>query len=251
MGYLTSWYDSNDIFPFHTVGHGPIDLYNMYITWIAGTTPEWLKIIPPDAQGGFLGRLLFIYSDERKRIPRPRPAPGKKELLDGLVYISKLAGEIAIPEETWQLFDAEYMAIADTEDPRQAGFYERIHDTWLKVGTLLAAGKGTLNLTPETLREAIDLVAEVAPNIVPALQYVGTSEHSQDSERILRQLARKGGSMTRSEVINANAWKMSAEDIDKVMKTLEARTRVRTTMRGRAQIYLLVPPPLGAGPEPS
>lgn len=244
---LTELYDSQDKFPYQTITHGNIDLHNLYVVVLAATPREWLKVIPEDATGGFIGRVVFVYSSERKRIPRPRPDTDMQYLTDGLRRIASIKGEITVTTQAWEMFDDWYMTIPDIDDIRLAGFYERIHDHVLKVATILALSHYSTTITDNVLKVAISVVNDVAPAQETALQFVGTTEHSQDASRILEQLKRSGGRMSRSQVINANAWKNSAEEITKVIQTLKEGGRVTEIVEGRTTYYQLrgdMPPAL-------
>jgi hypothetical protein len=226
ISYLTTWYDCPDLFQYITASRGQLDYHNLYISFLAASAEEYLGIIPQDAQAGFLSRVVFVYSKERKRIPQPTMGPHRQYLVDTLAQVAKLQGEFTLEKDAWEYYDDWYMNIPTVNDPRQGGFVERIGDHALKVACLLAAAENTLIVSKHKLMAAVYMLEQITPGVQVAMAYIGTTDFSQLTSRVLSLLSLNGKQTSRS-VYNDCAFMASVDDVNKAFSDLQARGLIR------------------------
>ncbi len=245
IAFLVSVHEGKDEWEYATIARDRRTLKNVLLTVIGASTPEWMRQIPEDAVGGgFAGRVIWVGA-EKRRFSVAWPKVTKEEqdlkikLTKTLQVISELRGEFTVSMEAYRLFDEWYGSIAEPDDPRIAGFIERMHDQALRVGMILSVAEGnSLVLEGAHIKRAIELLEGVARFMPRVLSFVGTSEHSRDAERILGQLQRAQRSeLPHGQLLAMNSWKLSAEDFRKVMQTLSERDEVEVIEVGRKTIY--------------
>lgn len=247
IAFLVSIHEGKDEWEYTTIGRGKEQIFNVLLTLLGATTPDLLRTLPTDAVGGgFLGRVVFIGADRRRHaVAWPRITDKErllaKDLIHDLIHISLLKGPFVIPKETEQAFEKWYMKIPEPHDPRLCGFVERMHDQVLRVAMVLSAGlHDELIVHPQELHHAIKLIEGVLAYLPEILSIVGTTEHSQDAIRVLRQLERAGGELKHSQLLALNGWKLSAEDFRKVIQTLVERKEIEVNQVGRGEVYKLL-----------
>jgi hypothetical protein len=226
ISYLTTWYDCPETFHYITATRGNMEYHNLYISFLAASAEEYLGIIPPDAQAGFLSRVVFVYSKERKRIPQPTMGPHRQHLVDTLQRVAQLNGVFDLEQPAWDFYDDWYKSIPHVNDPRHSGFVERIGDHALKVACLLAAADGVLLVSQAKLVTAISLLERIAPGIQAAMAYIGTTDFAQLTSRVLTLLSINGQLLDQA-LYNECAYMAGVEDVNKALKDLQTRGLVK------------------------
>lgn len=243
VSFLTSIYDSPDRWDAITKTQGSANLQNVCVTCLLASAPTWLKVIPQEAvEAGFIGRYIFINaSQRRKNIAWPNPKAAstggitKEMLVEDLRAIAELKGEMVPTPRVRAEFEEWYNALPEaTNDPRMTGYYDRVHDSALKLAMILSASRGdSLVVNEHHLGAAINVLREVEAGLPFATTHVGTTEHSRDAERVHRQVVRAGGRASRTELMRWNAWKLSGSELDEIIRTLAERGLVQTVAGGK------------------
>ncbi|KKK48946.1 hypothetical protein LCGC14_3140030 [marine sediment metagenome] len=113
VGFLTDIYNSREKWLYTTRTKGKVELSGICVSLLAGSAPEWLKLIIPMGAvgGGFTSRIIFVYEEDRRRsIPRPSP-PDKKlrdDLIADLKIMTTMEGEFKLSPDAGKLFDDWY-----------------------------------------------------------------------------------------------------------------------------------------------
>jgi uncharacterized protein DUF3987 len=246
MGFMTSVYMGKDKYGVLTKGGGDVQLENVLINFLGATAPDWLESLSEDvAKGGFLARIVFVTADKRKR-NIAWPEPTKKgitldDLVHDLAHISVLRGEMQKTTALKEAFEEWYNEEKPShDDPRVQGFREREHDLALRIAMLLSiANSDSLIIDKPHLIIAKNILKDVESFVPRALTHIATSPHSRDAERILNQIKRRGGKMTYTEILQANSWKMSATEVQEVIKSLEERDAITHSRSGRKITYTI------------
>lgn len=247
MGFLTSIYMGKDHYsrPL-TSGTGHIEISNALVNFLGATAPDWLETIGEDvAKGGFLARMIFITADKRKKdVAWPKPPIGGvtiQSLVEDLQEIAAIKGQIIPTPRLIKAFEDWYCTKRpDHDDPRIQGFRERSHDLALRLAMLLTvASSDDLILDEPALQLAITLIHEIEQYVPAALSHIGTSTQSREADRILKQLQRHGGKMTRAELSRLNSWKMKISELDEVIQQLMTNQVIIMERQGKSIYYVI------------
>jgi hypothetical protein len=236
ISFMTRWYDCPDIFPYLTATHGKLEFFNLYPTFLGATPETMLNIIPAEARGGLLSRMIFIHSNDRKRIPRPRAGPGYSALIDQLKQIANMKGVFTETKSAQDYFDEWYMTIPDEADDRAATFMERLPDHVLKMACILAASRDTMTIDVKLMDAAIQVMVEVIPGVRHILAHVGASDFAQLTMRILSQIT-SYGPFAKIQIYTANSFTASVEEIDQAVADLVERRLIKETFVGSVPTY--------------
>lgn len=199
---LTKTYNCQDKYDHTTARDDTITILNPYFTILAATDPANLKVLPEDAIGGLLGRMMFISATERrKNTPRwAEEDDAHIELRNKLVYdlhtISMLGGELKILSDAREYFDRWYdkIEVMEMSDRREGAFYERCHDTAIKVAMLHAVAKSNEpTLTLESMIIGIKLIEQQIPELKANLSWTGANVFEQHRSKFIDILLRGGG----------------------------------------------------------
>lgn len=244
MGMMTSLYMGKEKYSYLTKMGGEVKLENVLINFLGASAPDWLETISEDAaKGGFLARIVFITaSKRRKSVAWPDPSITHvdiDDLREDLIHISNIRGEAKPTQEMRDYFEAWYTKEEPPhDDPRVQGFREREHDLALRIATLLSVAQSDDLLVDKSHLEVARAVLKDVEDFVPqALSHIATSPHSRDAERILAQVKRRAGSMSYTDILRANSWKLSATEVQEALRTLEQREEVHFVRQGKKLIY--------------
>lgn len=250
MGFMTSVYMGKEKYGYLTKMGGEIKLENVLLNFLGATAPDWLETLSEDvAKGGFLARMVFITADKRRRaIAWPEPNESEVSLEDlraDLCHIATLTGQMIVTPELKDAFTQWYIKEEPPhDDPRVQGFRERQHDLALRLSMLLSvASSDSLVVDVGHLKTARSILKDIEDFVPKALAHIATTPHSRDAERILATIKRKGGSMSYTDILRANSWKLSATELQEVIRTLEGRQEIHMVRAGKAMTYKLGPKP--------
>jgi len=244
MGFMTSVYMGKEKYGYLTKGGGDIKLENVLINFLGASASDWLETLAEDvAKGGFLARMVFITASKRRHAdawPRPNTAlVSLDDLRLDLQHIATLEGEAKPTEELITGF-AEWYSKEEPihDDPRVQGFRERQHDLALRISMLLSiATSDSLVVNERHLKVAQSIVQDIESFVPQALSHIATSPQSRDAERVLAQIKRKGGQMSYTDILRANSWKLSATEVQEILRTLEGREEVHFVRSGKKLVY--------------
>jgi len=239
VSFMTRWYDCPDIFPYLTAAHGKLEFFNLYPSFLGATPETMLNIIPTDAQGGLLSRMIFIHSIDRKRIPRPKAGAGYSNLVDQLKQIATMKGAFIESPQAQSYFDDWYMTIPDEVDARAATFMERLPDHALKLACILAASRDTMQIDVRLMDAAISTMINVIPGIKHVLAHVGATDFAKLTLRVLAQV-KDYGPLAKVQVYTANSFTASVEEIDQALSDLVERKLIKETYLGSVASYILI-----------
>jgi hypothetical protein len=192
---LTSLYEGKDRWEYRTKTHGESILNNVNVNLFGCSNPEWLaKGFSEDAfGGGFMGRTIYVFQDEGKKIAWPRKPKGMDELelklMNDLIQMSELCGEYIVAQSGIDFYEDWYNTYKGDFTGRMAGYYERKPDHILKLGMILAAARSnSLVVTEDDLRAALFLLDDVEKDMPSAFAYIGATNEARISQHILEKI---------------------------------------------------------------
>jgi hypothetical protein len=224
---LTKLFDCPKLFDYKTWAHGVISLRDVFITILAGTTPEGAAKSMPDTAfgGGFASRIMFIYqrdTDRRNALPELtlEEIEMKEELIGGLLQIGRLRGDFCLTNEAKGYYIDWYDHMDFPEDKRMEGYYGRKHDHVLCLAMILSAAQMEHpKVTSNHVEAAIMALDSMEKQMPYALAQVGTADVRVHMERVIRQL-QKFKRITHSELLKKNWSYMPSKDFRELMSTL-------------------------------
>lgn len=245
---LTKIYGCQDEHPHTTASEGQLLLRNLYPTFLGGTAPQNLKVLPEDAVGGLLGRLIFVTSDNpRPPIAWPDPSADDRVLWNklgaDLTFISRLKGEIKKTPEAREHFKEWYEGNTreKSDDPRVDAFRARCHDTALKIAVVLSISESDrLVLTDKHVARGIDYIEKQIPEFSKIAAWTTSSIYAQNRAKFIDILRRQGKFGTRKAMLKIMA--LPVEEIQIIENSLqeEGILQIIIDTKGKTMIYKLI-----------
>lgn len=241
---LTQGYNAQKHYSHLTAKDDRILLHNLYFTLLAATAPQNLKVIPEEATGGLIGRIIFITaSKKRKRTAWPDRGSDdlRLNLINDLAQIATLEGEIKVPHDSKEVFTKWYESQPDldTSDARLAAFHERSHDTALKLAMLLSLSRSDdMIVKPEHIISGINIVETLIPDLPKTLTWTSQTEFGQGKARFIDILRRCGGKLSRSEMLRAMG--VSADELNSIESTVVQSGEVLVDKVKQKIVYVLL-----------
>ena len=224
---LTKLFDCPDLYQYKTFSHGTVDLRDVYISILAGTTPDSLKRCLPDAAfgGGFTSRMMIVSQDDttrRNAFPElsDEERQLRQELVDDLQDVSKASRENFLTPEGKAFFEEWYSKQELPEDKMMDGYFGRKHDHVLRLAMVIGAAFKTEGKVDErTLKAAIGFLEAAEYQAPSALKRIGAGVHSDHLDRVSRQMMRFKR-ISHSDLLRKNYHYLDAAGFREVMDTL-------------------------------
>jgi len=252
---LTSLYGCPDRWEYITKMCGKDFLFNVWISLLGASSPEWLKIglTMDNLSGGFSARVIFVVQSDT---PRKEPHPIitreqvliREELVRELVWMGELRGEVRLSEEADEAYREWYEDDGRMpEDPRMLSFYEREHDHLLKLAMVVGVSNGELRgkgdvcgvISLRTMKDAMLMLDRVKEMMPLAFTSITENPISRGADKITEVLANYGGEMERSLLLRKVYYYLDKDSFEKAISLLEGMKRVRVETRGRKRWIIL------------
>lgn len=243
MATLTRLYGCPDYVKNETKKSGVDHVTDAFITTLLATTPTDLtELIPDVATGkGFTPRLVLVCNEtpRGKRLFVPMDLELKVRLVEDLKYIKKnIIGSFILSPEANQWVEKWYEKLKYPEDEMLDGFYGRKHTLLFKVGMLVSISyKDGLVLEESDLQKALALIDQMESFMPTAYNAVGEDPQTRHQDRILRQLERRKGVATKSQLLHDNWGKLPAKALEEVMYHLQQSGELDIILSGRTTTY--------------
>lgn len=238
---LTDFFDSRSSGDKETATNGLMKVRNIALSFLACSNEGWAaQSIPESAfQGGFLGRSLMFYFEGPVNIVPEVTLPDPHEyqrLVEMLRLTQFIDGEFRWTEAGKEWYFNKYRWIKTNwpEDERTDPFWSRYGNHLLRLGMLFRISemieeghrfkKPVLDM-PKTIdvrhfEQADAVILHVLQYIPRIYSFLGLAKSGEDAARILRYIARKGGSCTNGQLSRYMIRFMTLPKLDEVMKGL-------------------------------
>jgi hypothetical protein len=240
-------------FQYGTRGKGLVTIADPCPSILGGCTPSQIAHLFPTRAvgGGFVRRVNFVYASERSAsIPWPTERNGndthRQALVADLRTIAQLRGQFTVDQLAKGLFTCYYTETGCDEFADEAtSSYEtsRFFHAMKLAMCLSMARDDSLVITAPDAAKAIDMVNNVCEGLKRVFRAVGDAETAAALDKILRFLeARtKIKFVTRSDIMNA-LWRDvgTTQNLDILLATLTCGNLIRTEQRAGITAYTVV-----------
>lgn len=240
---LTNLWDNLDVYDNPKTRGQSVKINQPTINILSGITPHGIA----DAfralavTGGFFSRLLFIYSNPTGRkitFPSQPDESLRTHILNRLVDVSELSGEVILSSQVRSLLDRIYKQAPHFPDPRFQYYAQRRFTHLLKLLIIMAASRGSKEPTEDDciLANTILHVAEI--NMPKALGEYGKSKHSEISNAIVDHLNSVPMSdfQTIYKLVRRDITKIN--DVREIIAGLLEADKIQTDKRKGKIVYL-------------
>lgn len=249
---LTDLYDCPDTFRYVTRTRKPIELDNIFINFIAGTTPEWLATNLPEAafEGGFMSRVIWIVKHWKDRIIPLEDEPDPKQLSDLVKMLNYIhnhhTGPMTFSPQSKQWYINWYTKNSSqaSDSEKLSGFHERLPDTMIKTAMLLQAADkpGFMELELQYLIQAEKILRWSMEKMFRAFEATELSRMGQ-LRRMINGILDHYGEISQRDVMRKVAGRLDYKDqfiqVREIMEEageLHVETRPSKSGRGRPKI---------------
>lgn len=230
---------------------GEIKFPKPCITWLAGSTPEWLgeSVTLEDMLSGFFGRVIGVpeWYDDTNRVYRPAEfdPPDKQDVLNylcGRINLLTSIPENSVFEMTKQAEEVDrdwYMTRPQPQDPRLMPFWRRESDLALKLGMILSLCRGqTLRIEAEDITEAHTLVRQAREAMPKIISWTGSGKLGV-KEREVEQFVRVRKTWVRRARLlqHMKFHNVSLKELEEICAELEAMGNIISRKRGNTMEY--------------
>jgi hypothetical protein len=237
----------------YTLRGGKTKIKNRCISILAGSNETLLKdfYTMQASYGGLLRRTCLIKPDKR----RPPNAlmettdhladVDKKKLVDFLKEIQKLKGEFKFLQKAKDVYIAWYKDLYNNYDKivDKSGFVAGMHALIAKLAMVLAAAENTLEISEDIIQKAIKEIIDLKGNYTTYIMGAGKNPHADISAVILttmwQQACNGNHKLKRREMLFKFWNEISAEDLDKIIQTLQGAGLIQMTPVGMEPAYEL------------
>ena len=245
---MTELYDCED-FEYRTRGRSIEHIHNPCFSFIGGTTIHWIKeaLSTSAITGGFTARIIFVYLTKReKNIFWPNISLKNQKRHEDIVHdlneVAKIRGPFSLDDEAMKVFENEYEDFNNHSEllhnPLTSGYAGRRHITLLKVSLAVSASRTDEKVIDKgdmiVARQALQVTEESMPRVMRA---ISTTEVGDICEFVIN-IIRQKKVLTRSDLLKATRHKVTAAQLDDIMRGLCEQGIVVQDLRDNRIIYL-------------
>jgi len=246
---LTAWFDCPSVWRGSTIGRGNSLLREVYLCMVGASTADWLiSAIPADAWGGgFMSRILLVPQENTNR-REPHPPPLNEATIERLrdhlraIITCPHRGAVSMSPAVLAWYQDWYNSHRDRDplDAKFSGYWERKPDHLLRMSLLMHYSKhAEPGLDIGDIEDALRVLNWTEWFLPATFAEVSSTELGRAQLRILKQLARTGGSRDHSTLLRRNAFEVSARQFREIMSGLIEAGLVKREQNALGIIYTL------------
>lgn len=238
-------------------GDGTETIKNPYITALFGSSPAHFYDSIPQAniEGGYIGRNLIIYEEQRSKYIDPLSADEEKDALEDkvipkfvphLIKIGAHKGRLVPTEGARGLYNTwrrEWRATQHKYNDK-TGFINRVPDHVMKVAICLALAR--YKFEPEIneldIQDAIEKVTALVYSNERATQGVGLDPLAAQTKIVLNLLlAAENNTLTRKQLLSKGYGNFDSPTLDNILNTLLEMGWIKRnrTVAGKASDWVI------------
>lgn len=222
----------DDVYEYHLRSQNSIIIKNLCVSMLAASNETFLRDVYDSraVYGGLLGRTFMIKPDETRKANSLMNAPetakfDEVHLVNSLKQIRNLNGRVTIEKDAGEAYTAWYNDLYDKykTHPDKTGVIQRMHTNVIKIAIIMAAAEYSLTVTRAIFERAILEVTSLRQNYELYVMSAGKSNMADIGAKLLAAMLEKTPvhRITRTEFLMKNWGDVQAEDLDKLIVTLE------------------------------
>lgn len=237
---LTALYDCPEEWSAATILRQDDKLYNVAITFVGGSTPDWIRTSVSEDMfgGGFMGRCVFVYRESSgRRFPRPDPLdPVTRDFLAEtlLQWVNLNRQAVSVTKQTWDVYDEWYCELAelieqgDVEE-RMRGYFVRKPTHVLRLATLLAMSMDRTTIQARDFDQALKIVDHEESYLEQCFAEMALHEDARWVGLVKNTIRRNGNLISRND-LNRKTYRYlgSSQALDRVLATLQDHRELET-----------------------
>lgn len=243
---MTNWYNpSSQDYQESTRKHGDRIFSPPCLTWLAGTTVEWLRqTVDKEAMlSGFFGRVAISPGiPNLERVYQPTSPPDYADVIeyikDRVGWLTTLEGEFRMSGAAYECDKYWYETRAEPE-PEMRPFWKRQHDLNIKIAMLLSLCESmSLSIKEEHILQAQDMTDQSAKMLPDIIEQATATQATQRVDQV-RQLIKKYRRIKHSILLRkVYRWHINGEDLKRIIDQLiEDGSITSRTISGGGQRY--------------
>lgn len=217
------------------------------ISILGGSTMSLLTDSTPDEvlSSGFLNRFLMIVEDDTERcFPKPRKGQHEDKLLKLLTWLKGMSGEVKLnePSEAYAFYhDWYYRRKRQIQaDKAIAEVTQRGADHLLRLAMLTHLSHcNTLVICLDCIKTAAALLAFYERKVPSLVKAIHSNTQTSSTDYVVEILQRLGGAADHSTLLRRVSSRINAAQFKQVILTLNESGRLRASIKGVAQWYVL------------
>lgn len=238
---------SQDVYDASTFTRGDEKLHNVALTFLGGTTPDWIRtsVTPELFGGGFMGRCMFLYRDRgAKIIPfrSPRDPIAIEDLAEQLAAWATGGGCLKMTPTALKNYGLWYASnkrgAESCGDDWLRAYYSRKDSAVMKLAGILAMSDEAGDVDQSHLEHALEILKFEEGFFLTAFEQMSTTQNALLQDMVLSYLGRSPIALQRSTVWRDLRHRFKEmREFDDVMTALidsdlVLGTRVATTRGG-------------------
>lgn len=240
---ITDLYDCADFIPMeYTLGRGGSSLEKVFLSFIAGTTPEHLhKGIPDEAMGGgFISRTTIVSLKPTRGWPNPfipRGSPSYEELQKTIAWVAhNKMGVYTFTKEAFftyqEWYKQYYKDFTLGAEAKKQYYYQRFDIQLLKLCVILTAQRYDLSreIDTHTFKSALKILEYTFTRGFAALENVGESAYTGNMNSLRRMIKEKKQLSRRQVLQRLSPSGCKADQVTEILNHLH--------QQGTISIYL-------------
>lgn len=252
---LTSLWDCKNIYEDNTKellikNKKPLTLTNICVNMLGCSNPEWLAHgMKEDAfGGGFMGRILFIYSNKTRKSDASAWMDVPKDiksieltLLRDLQKISQLRGAFTVEKDAHSYFIELYRNYNGDFTGRMAGYLERKLVYVLKLAMIVSVNySDDMVINRSHIDTALKFLEEIEEVMPQAFVYINATNEARISQHMLEAIKENKGALYRDEVFTKFRHLVrNIKEFDDIMMMLLESKVVKQIRKDEKIIYVL------------
>lgn len=249
LNTLTDLYDrkyNEGEYAIRLIRTGKQILKNPTITMLGGINEAHFEsfLQDKDITGGFLGRTFIIHASGKNKINSLMYEMEQKidedRLIEHLKLIDALKGPMIICDSGKKAYNYWYNEFYKVDSEDKTGTYERIGDSALKIAGLLSLSDGvSMEISKAHIIGGIEAAEKLTSNVKHVTYTIKEEESmSTTKKKILKMLVkRQDHKITRADLLESLHGMVNAEDLQKMLDTLEQAKLIKVYMYGDTVIY--------------
>ena len=253
LNILTDLYDrkyNEGEYAVRLIRTGKNILKNPIITLLGGINEAHFEsfLEHKDISGGFLGRTFVIYADGKNTVNPMMYELERKidddRLMEHLKLVEKLKGPIRINDVAKKMYHNWYLDFYNSSNDDKTGTYERVGDSALKIAGLLSLAKDT---SQEINGDQMSAGIQAAEKLVHSARQVTFTINEEETistmkKKVIRVLVkRQDHKITRMRLLQDMHGVMNADDLNKIIETLEQGGILKSYQVGDNVFYEMMP----------